>query len=70
MVLSAKGQASSTGQLKNEEEAESPLKKAKKMADSPRKDEKEEKRLRRFRERAPQSYLERLARANSQRPVL
>lgn len=40
------------------------------MSDSPEKDEHEEKRLRRFRERAPQSYLERLARANLQRSVL
>lgn len=67
VVLSAKGQASSTRQLNNEDKVGTPAKKVKKIADSPGKDEHEEKRLRRFRERAPQSYLERLARANSQR---
>ena len=63
----AKGNESPTSKLNNPEKAGTPSKKAKKMEDSPGKDEHGEKRLRRFRERAPQSYLERLARANSQR---
>lgn len=62
-----KGKELSTSQLNIAEKAGTPSKKAKKMPDSPGKDEHGEKRLRRFRERAPQSYLERLARANSQR---
>lgn len=57
----------STHQSKNAEEGGSPLTKKKRMANSPRKDGCEEKRLRVFRKQAPQSYLERLSRANSQR---
>ena len=70
MVQPAKGKVSSTPQPKKDEEASSPSKKKKSMADSFQKEENEEKRLRRFRQSAPQSYHERLARADSQRFAL
>jgi hypothetical protein len=54
-------------QANNEEEVVSPLKKKTKTANRPEKDEIEEKRLRLFRQKAPQSYLVRLSRATSQR---
>lgn len=59
----------STHQRKKEEEGVPPSTKKKRMANSPRKDEHEEKRLRVFRKQAPKSYLVRLSRANSQRCV-
>lgn len=59
----------STHQASNEEEVVSPLKKKKKTktTDCPENNETEEKRLRLFRQKAPQSYLVRLSRATSQR---
>jgi hypothetical protein len=68
-VLPTSAKTSSTHQISNEEEMGCSPKKEKKGAHGSRKDEYEEKRQRVFRKKAPQSYLERLSRAISQRFV-